>query len=383
MLSAHPPSRPARWLVHPPELVRGLKRFAKAAGIAVAAYDRGEALAAMFDQISDRLRGGTESAKALPAGTIAKLPLDPDEVWEAAVVQLPQRINLAGRSIRPWFALVMTRDGMILWHELLLEFPPPETLANAVRMAIARPMLGPPRRPRQILVRELDDAVALRELADEAGCLCDVAPQLPALDHAQERLTRELLGGESPTAQGRIEGLSTADRERFYAAAADYFRAAPWRHFAPDSIVAFTTVEPSPRERYGLVMGQSGLLLGLAIYERQDDLYEAFRADSPDQNAQATNGFSILFGEEADIPPDDLDAIEQFGWPVATPEAYPTALRVRPGMQVDAPSADEMRFLTAALAGVAQLATGSRSEVTIVNPDLKLRVWRKGNADEV
>jgi hypothetical protein len=335
----------------------------------------------MFDQISERLRGGTASARSLPAGTIGNLPLDPDEVWEAAVVQLSQHLTIGSRTVRPWFALVMTREGMILWHELLLDFPPPETLPNAVRMAMARPMLGPPRRPRQILVRELDDAVALRELSDEAGCLCDVAAGLPALDHAQEHLTRELLGGESPAAQSRIEGLAPADRERFYTAAADYFRSAPWRHFEQDSVVAFTAVDPAGSERFGLVMGQSGLLIGLAVYERMDDLLGALAAESPEENAQAANGFSVLFGEESDVPPVDLDAIEQFGWPVATPEAYPTVLRVRPGMQIDAPSADELRFLTAALAGIARLAASGERETTITDPKLTLRVWRQGIAD--
>jgi hypothetical protein len=381
MLAADPPSKPDRCLVHPPQLVRGMKRFAKQAGIDVAPSQESAEFFALFDQMSERLRGGTALASSIPAGAIGQLPLDPDEVWEAAIVHLSQRITIGARSIRPWFVLVMTRDGAVLWHELLVEFPPQGTLAAAVRMAMMRPLLGPPRRPRQILVRELGDAVALRDAADEAGCLCDVAPHLPAVDHAQETLTRELLGGEHPAAQSRIPGLTPAGREQFYTAAADFFKASPWRAFDQDSVVAFTAHDAAGQpagERYGLVMGQSGLVLGLAIYEQWSDLERAFEADSPEANAQAANGFSVMFGEESDVPPVDLDAIEQFGWPIATPEAYPTALRIRPKMQIDAPSAEEMEFLAQALSGVAQLAQSGDRETTIDGSHGSLRVWRKG-----
>jgi hypothetical protein len=101
-------------------------------------------------------------------------------------------------------------------------------------------------------------------------------------------------------------------------------------------------------------MGQSGMTLGLAIYERLEDVVEMFVRVAPD--VASADGLSVIFGEEGDMPMPDLDAIEQFGWPIATPEAYPMALRVRPGPSVETPPAPEIRFLTAALEGATWLA---------------------------
>jgi len=44
-----------------------------------------------------------------------------------------------------------------------------------------------------------------------------------------------------------------------------------------------------------------------------------------------------------------LDAAEQFGWPVAAPEAYPCAMRVNPGPAVRPPLAWELELLEGCL----------------------------------
>jgi tetratricopeptide (TPR) repeat protein len=370
------PGRPKELLVHPPTLLGRLKKNAAQVGIRVAPHEHAAELAAMLNQLADRMQGGAASAQALPPGVIGEVPLDVDEVWEAAVVQLQRRLLVGGQSLRPSVALVMTRNaGMILWHELFTSAPPADALANAIRMAIIRPGIGSPRRPRQIVVRDPDEAMGLQPLSDEAGFTCLIDPELPCIAKAVVELTRHLLGGEPAVVLTKSQGIQPHDLEQFYAAAAEFFRAQPWKRFAMDEVVGLDPIQPLGERRYGLVMGQSGIMLGLAVYHRSSDMRAMFENRS---EQESYDGLSVLFGEEDAVAPADLDAIEQFGWPVATPEAYPDALRIHPGRRVETPSAAEIRFLSAALLAITRLAQHKEPTTTVASPGIELKATRLG-----
>jgi hypothetical protein len=223
-------------------------------------------------------------------------------------------------------------------------------------MAIARPAHAAPSRPREVVVRDHDEAQALKSLSDEAGFVCTVGSEVPLIQHALEKLTDEFLGREKGAVLSRAEGVDKADLEAFYTAAADFYRARPWRHFAMDELVALDRQGndgAAGGRWYGLIMGQSGIAQGIAVYKSRADIEAMFTVrDVP----QTVDSMTVMFGEEASIAPPDLDAIEQFGWPVATPEAYPEALRIFPEMRVQTPTADELRFVTAALSAISRLA---------------------------
>jgi hypothetical protein len=348
------PGRPAKLLLQPPELAAKLKKEAGKAKIELEPYEDSGPLTAMLDELTTRMQGGTKAAESLSPDAIRGAPLNVDEVWEAAVVQLEGRLNIGGQSLRPWVALVMARpSGLILWHELFTDTPPSGALANALRMAIVRPAVGPSRRPREVVVRDHDEALSLSELADEAGFVGTVAGELPLVTDAIESLVQEFLGGERPVVLTKAEGITPADLERFYTAAADFYRAQPWKRFAMDEVIALELDAAREKPRYALVMGQSGITQGLAIYFQLADIRTIFESRRDDLSFDS---FSIMFGEDSSIAPADLDAIEQFGCPVATPEAYPDALRVFPGQTVETPTAADIRFISGALAAVAALA---------------------------
>jgi hypothetical protein len=164
---------------------------------------------------------------------------------------------------------------------------------------------------------------------------------------------QEFLGGERPVVLTRSVGITPADLEQFYTAAANFYRTQPWKRLAMDEVIALELEGAGEQPKYALVMGQSGITQGLAIYFTLADIREIFESRRDDLSFDS---FSIMFGEDSSIAPADLDAIEQFGWPVATPEAYPDALRVYPGQNVETPTAAEVRFISGALAAVAGLA---------------------------
>lgn len=364
MLDERQPGRPATMLVHPPSLVKLLKKDATRAKIPLVPLEQADQLTAMLGQLTDRALGGAQGAESLDPQTIRNAPLDVDEVWEAAVVQLDRRLTVAGHSLRPWVALVMSRlSGMILWHELFTDSPAEGALANAVRMTIARPAMGPARRPRQVIVRDHDDLMSLASLSDEAGFACAAGHDLPLIADAVANLTRELLGGEPVVVLTKGAGTTPADLQRYYTAAAAYYQAQPWKHFAMDELIGLDRQEAPNRRRYALVMGQSGITMGLAIYERLKDIERMLESRS---DRMALDSFSVMFGEVDSIAPADLDAIEQFGWPIATPEAYPDALRIHPGPHVETPTAEDLRFLTAALEAITWLVQHRNEKCTTV-----------------
>ncbi len=379
MQQADNEGRPERILVHPPELLQKLKKDAAKAGIELdPCTDLGE-IPTMLEQLAARLQGGSAAAQQLPPGAVQEAPLNVDEVFEAAVVQLEQRLHLPDEILRPWVALVMSRtSGLILWNELFMDTPPASALENAVRMAIARPAMVAPCRPREVIVRDHDEAQALKALSDEAGFNCTASGDLPLIQQALKRLTDEFLGHEKGAVLSRAEGILKSDLETFYTAAADFYRARPWRHFAMNELVALDWRDAHGKSArwFGFVMGQSGITQGLAAYQSRVDV-EAMFAES--KSGEDMDSMSVMFGEEGSIAPPDLDAIEQFGWPIATPEAYPEALRVFPGMRVQTPSADEFRFLTAALDAITRLSQNrDEDQVTSSAGNVSVQAHRQG-----
>ena len=104
---------------------------------------------------------------------------------------------------------------------------------------------------------------------------------------------------------------------------------------------------------YGVVMGQSGMTLGLALYDDLEVLREMLSGRLSDEEAaRRTSAITVTFGEEFEVAIPDLDAAEQFGWPVMTPEAYPCAMRVNPGTSVRPPLAWELELLEGCLRAV-------------------------------
>jgi hypothetical protein len=60
----------------------------------------------------------------------------------------------------------------------------------------------------------------------------------------------------------------------------------------------------------------------------------------------------VTYGEAFDIAPEDMDAIEKHGWPVAGAEAYPCVLRVKPGMALVTPLKWELELLEGCLRAI-------------------------------
>jgi hypothetical protein len=104
---------------------------------------------------------------------------------------------------------------------------------------------------------------------------------------------------------------------------------------------------------YAVVMGQSGIEQGLALYEDAQLLCTLLSGELSDENAgRRTSAISVTYGEAFELAPEDVDAAEEHGWPVAGPESYPCVLRVKPGMALSTPLKWELELLEGAMRAI-------------------------------
>jgi hypothetical protein len=100
-------------------------------------------------------------------------------------------------------------------------------------------------------------------------------------------------------------------------------------------------------------MGQSGLTMGLALYEDLKALWKLWASEQGDEdNARQSVATTVTFGEEWCIPVADLEAAKKHGWPVARPDAYPQVFHKERGLSLRPPLAWELELMEGCLRAV-------------------------------
>ena len=130
---------------------------------------------------------------------------------------------------------------------------------------------------------------------------------------------------------------------------------------------------------YAVVMGQSGVQQGLAIYEDLAALQGMIAGGgSEEENSRSMSALSMMFSEAFEMSFRDLDAAEKHGWTVAGPEAYPMVIRVNPGCAVRPPLVWELELLEGCLRTIpeflAEKKTSGSKAVAVASGALALRL---------
>jgi hypothetical protein len=119
----------------------------------------------------------------------------------------------------------------------------------------------------------------------------------------------------------------------------------------------------------------------LALYQDLDMLRALFSGENEDEVAHASSGLSIMYGEAFEIPTADLDASEQYFWPVASAEAYPNPVYVNPGRSMRPPLSWELELLEGALRAIPLFLDNRQADaeftVPIASGELKLQLSRQ------
>jgi tetratricopeptide (TPR) repeat protein len=375
------PRRPMRIELRLKTLANGLRKRMQSIEVSVVHRPKLPEVSAMMDEALAEFAPG----RAAPASLdVAELPQASEEIWQADVVRVPSWTQHNGLIVRPWTVLVVNHnDGTVLAQQVDPE-PKEAWFRDRVLEALRQPFVGEPRRPASIQVRSEAQRQMLAPFLMPAGIECSVHDELDALDDAYESLVRHIAENDAAAALVDTPGVRLEQLGSFFEAAAQFYRQQPWRSAPSDQPIQIECRKFTNGLWQAVVMGQSGMELGLALYEDPQYVGRLLAGGYTDfEAARANSSLSLLYGEAFQMSAYDLTVAEQEGWPLAGPEAHPIVFRLNPGMAVRRPLAWELELLEGALRAIpeflAQSERTAKLSVPVASGPLELTLsWLDG-----
>ncbi len=287
--------------------------------------------------------------------TLNKLPQS-DEQWLLAAHRLRTWIAPPDETpYRPYVVLTLSATtGMLIGNALLERAPTADEVRAALFKAMAKPprIAGPAQRPREVI---LADRAWVNELApafDEIGVQLIERPLPDEVQDIIGELESSMTEGDDLPGLLSIKGTTPESIGRFFNAAAEFYRAEPWVKLYNSQLLAVR--HPAARDyRFVSVLGNGGVEYGLATYLSWKDVEKFFNAAGDPMEALSAGGaHSLLFNDITQVPFDDLDALEQYGWEVANDQAYPMPVIFDLRKGARRPSLKDMRWYEAALRAI-------------------------------
>lgn len=260
--------------------------------------------------------------KALPAA---------DEHWLVVIHHLRVWITPPNEPpTRPYGLFIFVlENGYSVGNDLTPEPPTADQVQAALFKAMRKPpaITGAARRPAGIAIVDEKLAQALQPMLDEIDVRLAVVPEYPPeMDDILREFEAHMNGSEEPPGLLSVKGVTPEFVGHLFAAAAEFYRARPWIALSNEQTLA-VRVAPERKPRYVSIMGNGGVEYGLTVCEKWEDLERLFEAaDDPMEALPDKGAHSLLFDPAMYVPFDDLDAIEQHGWEVVNPDAYPVPM---------------------------------------------------------
>jgi hypothetical protein len=243
-------------------------------------------------------------------------------------------------------------NDLILANRVADDEPTPALLWDTLARAMQNPAAGQPHRPTELQVRADGRWEALRPHLDQIGVGLVVSDDLGQME-AVFRDLGERLGGRPAPGLLDMPGVTPAQVASFYEAAAVFFRQAPWKQVGYEAAMKVECGKFRGGPWYAVLMGQSGLEMGLALYEDLETLKSLWAGDRADEEmARQSVATTVTFGEEWDIPVADLGAAKRRDWQVARPDAYPEVYHKERGLALRPPLAWELELVEGCLRAV-------------------------------
>jgi tetratricopeptide (TPR) repeat protein len=276
-----------------------------------------------------------------------------EDVWQADARATPEALRLGGDKVRPWLLLVTSQTtGLVLAHAIMEEAPPAAALWDALVQAMQHPAAGEAHRPSELQVRPDERWESLRPHLPEIGVRLVARDDLPELDLVFGELLENLIGEGRP---GLLDDPSVQPEQAagFFAAAADFYRDRPWKRVGFEGAIRIECDRFGGGPWFAVLMGQSGLARGLALYYDLDTPQRIWATpDEEAKNALESTATSLIFGEETDLPLGDVEAARQHGWPVAGPEGWPEVMHVPGDGSYRRPLGSELELLEGCLRAI-------------------------------
>lgn len=228
---------------------------------------------------------------------------------------------------RPYTSVIIDLERHIVYSgDVAPEYPQAQEILEMLFRAMLKPERSTRQKPHRPAEISFVDAALAEALAPELellGIRVNHNPPLEEIDEFFDEMEEHMRGRPEPPGLLSMEGATPESVGGFFAAAAAFYRAAPWVHLSDEHTFAIT-VPPEKTPRFSKLMGNAGMEYGLTMYRRWEDVERMYRhVDSPFELLPEDGGNSVFFEEIVAVPFDDLEAIEQHGWEVADPRAYP------------------------------------------------------------
>ncbi|MCA9611551.1 MAG: hypothetical protein KC586_02215 [Myxococcales bacterium] len=241
--------------------------------------------------------------------------------WLGAIVSFPTSDQ---DDEMPEGVFWMGADGALLGAQA---FPRGEAVASActnLAYTMEAPESGDPHRPTRVRVASPELADALRAGFPKLEVVCAPTPELDAvIAGMHEAFERHRTDAETFA----LAGLGHEAVSTFFATAAALYRAKPWKVVPSDQHV-FEVSIPALDLHGGVlsVIGARDESLGFLFFPKPEH-FEAFLEVgefASDMPPTFPPHVALSFGPSSQITPEQLEEIEEHGWEIAGPEAYPT-----------------------------------------------------------
>ncbi len=323
--------------------------------------------------LSDAAEGNLPSPNTLSQAT--------GEFWLADIRSLATWLEDGGSLIRPMMAMIVdtTNEALLMQDVVIEDEVDDDRLWRVLSAAMHSPQEGEPRRPGRIGFRTSEFVDRFGPRLADIGIDAAVCEDLGPIDFMADELGRRMCGPEAPPALVDVPGMTNEHLLAFFDSAATFRQNAVWRGVPSDAMLRVDRVQPAGPSWFGVVMGQSGMTYGLALYESLDDLLRLMSgAITSNEEAARTSALSMTFGEAFDISPRDLEAQEQHGWPVVGKQGYPTITRVNQGGSMRPPLVWELELMTTCLAALPEfryrVGTNTTASTPTGNGEVTLRL---------
>ncbi|EMI17678.1 hypothetical protein RMSM_05404 [Rhodopirellula maiorica SM1] len=293
-----------------------------------------DALARQLDPRSGDTRSGTDVVD------VSELPQS-DQQWWVGLFQPPLWIADRATPYRAYLQLILdSNSGCVVGTDSSVELPSAERQWQVLVETMANPMVGQPRRPESVILDPRMSAEPLTRYSDSLKVITGDQQVAAGFD---ELISNFLLSsGEGEVPLAKTEGVTNELMERYYDAAARFYKAAPWKMVGGDNLIRLEYLE-SGEPSWGItVMGQLGQVLGLSLIENVKQARKFLQQECPMEKLVA---ISIQFGEAFDMVPIDFWHLEQNHWSVADAEAYPLVIKMDHGEYASGLSSGELRMV--------------------------------------
>ncbi|NUO82244.1 hypothetical protein HUU05_19400 [candidate division KSB1 bacterium] len=265
-----------------------------------------------------------------------KLPQAEREVWEGGIIKLRSWVmDEKQQPIRPAMAICLDlQSGTIIGHELTSKPLAPKNFLKQILAVMAKPQIGPPRRPTHLCLQDAALAEHLREPLASLGVTVEVIDRFIALDKVMDMVMESIRAEDSSESFPgllSIGGVTHEYAEHFFQVAAQFHRHAPWQYISDYTPLQVECPHFFRSPLYFVVMGNAGMEYGLGLFPNLEEIVMLYAVGIPKgEELPDVRTASLLFSDPTFVSFEDLDAIEQHGWEIAAPHAYPHLFKLSP-----------------------------------------------------